>query len=85
MAFLLPTVLVYYALFALVRREPVTSLALNPDKFPKARLIIILLHATLETFLAFMNHFPLFAMMLRAKDPSRLPGKVDVDHTPYCS
>ncbi|KAF8589996.1 Gpi1-domain-containing protein [Ramaria rubella] len=57
-AFLLPTVLVYYALFAL------------------ARVTIILLHATMETCLAFMNHFPLFAMMLRGKDPSRMPGGV---------
>lgn len=24
--------------------------------------------------LAFLNHFPLFAMMLRVKDPQRLPG-----------
>ncbi|KAF8491941.1 N-acetylglucosaminyl transferase component-domain-containing protein [Gautieria morchelliformis] len=62
-AFLLPTVLVYYALFAL------------------ARVVIILLHASLETVLAFMNHFPLFAMMLRAKDPSRLPGGVYLDVT----
>lgn len=38
------------------------------------RLAIILTHATLETALAFMNHFPLFAVMLRLKDPSRLPG-----------
>lgn len=26
--------------------------------------------------LAFMNHFPLFAVMLRLKDPARLPGGV---------
>ncbi|KAJ7652257.1 N-acetylglucosaminyl transferase component-domain-containing protein, partial [Mycena rosella] len=43
LTFLFPTVLAYYALFAL-------------------------------TQLAFMNHFPLFALMLRAKDPRRLPG-----------
>lgn len=28
----------------------------------------------METALAFMNHFPLFAVMLRCKDPARLPG-----------
>ncbi len=38
------------------------------------RLAIILLQACLEMQLAFMNHFPLFALMLRAKDPWRLPG-----------
>ncbi|KAG8948278.1 phosphatidylinositol N-acetylglucosaminyltransferase subunit gpi1 [Tulasnella sp. 424] len=61
LAFLFPTVLVYYALFAL------------------ARVSIILAHASLETCLAFLNHFPLFAMMLRLKDPSRLPGGIYFD------
>lgn len=28
----------------------------------------------METVLAFFNHFPLFAIMLRIKDPHRLPG-----------
>lgn len=28
----------------------------------------------METILAFFNHFPLFAIMLRIKDPHRLPG-----------
>jgi len=44
--------------------------------FALIRLVVILTHATLETALAFMNHFPLFAIMLRLKDPSRLPGGV---------
>ncbi|KAF8871005.1 N-acetylglucosaminyl transferase component-domain-containing protein [Mucidula mucida] len=57
-AFLFPTVLAYYSLFALMR------------------LAIILLQACLEMQLAFMNHFPLFALMLRAKDPWRLPGGI---------
>ncbi|KIM72498.1 hypothetical protein PILCRDRAFT_81798, partial [Piloderma croceum F 1598] len=57
-AFLFPTVLAYYALFALMR------------------LFIILLYASMETLLAFMNHFPLFALVLRAKDPWRLPGGI---------
>jgi phosphatidylinositol N-acetylglucosaminyltransferase subunit Q len=38
------------------------------------RLGVILVHASMETVLAFMNHFPLFALMLRAKDSWRLPG-----------
>ncbi|KAJ7226601.1 N-acetylglucosaminyl transferase component-domain-containing protein [Mycena rebaudengoi] len=58
LAFLFPTVLAYYALFALMR------------------VATVLLNACLETQLAFMNHFPLFALMLRAKDPWRLPGGI---------
>ncbi|KAF7983153.1 hypothetical protein HWV62_24143 [Athelia sp. TMB] len=57
-AFLFPTVLAYYALFALMRFG------------------IVLLYASLETLLAFVNHFPLFALVLRAKDPRRLPGGI---------
>ncbi|KAF8526851.1 N-acetylglucosaminyl transferase component-domain-containing protein, partial [Hysterangium stoloniferum] len=60
-SFLLPTVLVYYAFFALTR------------------LCIVLLHATMETALAFMNHFPLFAVMLRCKNSLRLPGGIYFD------
>ncbi|TDL29344.1 Gpi1-domain-containing protein [Rickenella mellea] len=59
-SFLFPTVVVYYALFAL------------------SRLVIILIHAALETALAFMNHFPLFALTVRMKDPWRLPGTVAI-------
>ncbi|KAF7290513.1 N-acetylglucosaminyl transferase component gpi1 [Mycena indigotica] len=55
LAFLAPTVLAYYTMFALLR------------------LISILVNAALETQLAFMNHFPLFALMLRVKDPWRIP------------
>ncbi|TRM66599.1 N-acetylglucosaminyl transferase component-domain-containing protein [Schizophyllum amplum] len=44
--------------------------------FAAVRLGIILLHAGLETLLAFINHFPLFALMLRIKDPWRLPGGI---------
>jgi phosphatidylinositol glycan class Q protein len=38
------------------------------------RLAVILAHAGVETVLAFLNHFPLFALMVRVKDPRRLPG-----------
>ncbi|KAG8963115.1 phosphatidylinositol N-acetylglucosaminyltransferase subunit gpi1 [Tulasnella sp. 419] len=44
--------------------------------FVLTRLAVIFIHAGLETCLSFMNHFPLFAMMLRLKDPSRLPGGI---------
>lgn len=42
--------------------------------FALIRLSLIGLYATGETLLAFMNHFPLFVLLLRVKDPLRLPG-----------
>jgi len=42
--------------------------------FALARMVIISLKATFDTLLSCLNHFPLFAMMLRLKDPQRLPG-----------
>ena len=42
--------------------------------FASARMAIISLKATLDACLAFLNHFPLFALMLRVKDSKRLPG-----------
>ena len=43
--------------------------------FASARMVIISSKAVLDTLLAFLNHFPLFALMLRLKDSKRLPGK----------
>ena len=42
--------------------------------FAIARMIIISLKAGFDTLLSCLNHFPLFALMLRLKDPRRLPG-----------
>ncbi|KAI9877311.1 MAG: phosphatidylinositol N-acetylglucosaminyltransferase subunit gpi1 [Pleopsidium flavum] len=42
--------------------------------FASARMAIISLKAALDTLLACLNHFPLFALMLRIKDSRRLPG-----------
>ena len=42
--------------------------------FAVARMAIILLKAIFDTMLSCLNHFPLFALMLRVKDPRRLPG-----------
>jgi phosphatidylinositol glycan class Q protein len=42
--------------------------------FACARVAVIGLKAALEIGLACLNHFPLFAVMLRLKDPGRLPG-----------
>ncbi|KAJ8468751.1 hypothetical protein ONZ45_g17127 [Pleurotus djamor] len=61
LAFLFPTIGVYYLLFALLR------------------LSTLVLHGVIETLMAFMNHFPLFALMVRVKDPERLPGGVCFD------
>ena len=42
--------------------------------FAGARMGIIAFKAALDTWLACLNHFPLFALMLRIKDSRRLPG-----------
>ncbi|KAG9245851.1 N-acetylglucosaminyl transferas-like protein component Gpi1 [Calycina marina] len=44
--------------------------------FATARMAIIILKAVLDTLLACLNHFPLFALMLRIKDSQRLPGGI---------
>jgi phosphatidylinositol N-acetylglucosaminyltransferase subunit Q len=44
--------------------------------FATARMAIISLKAVLDTCLACLNHFPLFALMLRLKDSRRLPGGI---------
>ncbi|KAG5439943.1 hypothetical protein PCANB_000225 [Pneumocystis canis] len=43
--------------------------------FASVRMIIIMIKALLDTILTFTNHFPLFAITLRIKDPFRLPGR----------
>lgn len=44
--------------------------------FATARMAIISSKAILDTCLACLNHFPLFALMLRIKDSRRLPGGI---------
>ncbi|KAL9000840.1 MAG: hypothetical protein Q9169_000594 [Polycauliona sp. 2 TL-2023] len=44
--------------------------------FTSARMGIIFMKAALDTLLACLNHFPLFALMLRFKDSRRLPGGI---------
>lgn len=44
--------------------------------FASARMLIISMKASFDTCLAFLNHFPLFALMLRVKDSRRLPGGI---------
>ncbi|KAH8827227.1 N-acetylglucosaminyl transferase component-domain-containing protein [Flagelloscypha sp. PMI_526] len=60
-AFLFPTALAYYALFAMMR------------------LGTIAIHALMDVQVALLNHFPLFALMLRVKDPWRIPGGMYFD------
>ncbi|KAH8727078.1 N-acetylglucosaminyl transferase component-domain-containing protein [Phaeosphaeriaceae sp. PMI808] len=47
--------------------------------FACARVAVITLKAALEIGLACLNHFPLFAVMLRIKDPGRLPGGISFE------
>ncbi|KAI1370807.1 Gpi1-domain-containing protein [Hypoxylon crocopeplum] len=53
--------------------------------FALARMVIISFKAIFDTLLSCLNHFPLFALMLRAKDPRRLPGGIrfELRDTPY--
>ncbi|TQS37872.1 hypothetical protein Golomagni_01639 [Golovinomyces magnicellulatus] len=44
--------------------------------FASFRMAIISQKAILDTLLACLNHFPLFALMLRLKDSRRLPGGI---------
>lgn len=44
--------------------------------FSLIRLFNVSMIAVLQTALAVINHLPLFALMLRVKDPARLPGGV---------
>ncbi|KAG6010562.1 hypothetical protein E4U21_005915 [Claviceps maximensis] len=44
--------------------------------FAIARMIIISMKAGFDTLLSLLNHFPLFAVMLRVKDSKRLPGGI---------
>jgi phosphatidylinositol N-acetylglucosaminyltransferase subunit Q len=52
--------------------------------FAGARMAIIALKAALDTWLTCLNHFPLFAIMLRLKDSRRLPGGIrfEIQDTP---
>ena len=50
--------------------------------FASARMAIIALKACLDTCLACLNHFPLFALMLRLKDSRRLPGGISFSLLP---
>ncbi|KAF2864250.1 Gpi1-domain-containing protein [Piedraia hortae CBS 480.64] len=50
--------------------------------FAGGKMVIITLQALLDTALACLNYFPLFALMLRVKDPRRLPGGIRFELCP---
>ncbi|KAG0241250.1 phosphatidylinositol N-acetylglucosaminyltransferase subunit gpi1 [Actinomortierella wolfii] len=50
--------------------------------FTLSRVTVMFLQASMETVLACLNHFPLFAIMLRLKDPDRLPGGLKIEACP---
>ncbi|KAF9214603.1 phosphatidylinositol N-acetylglucosaminyltransferase subunit gpi1 [Podila verticillata] len=50
--------------------------------FALSRVAVICMQATMETVLACLNHFPLFAILLRLKDPDRLPGGLRLEVCP---
>ena len=87
-AFLLPTVLIYYVFFTLVRYLPYCRSAnINCGSPAQIHLCIMLLQTSMETLLALMNNFSLFSLTLRIKDPWRLPGKLVLSSEetyPYC-
>jgi hypothetical protein len=67
---------VYYLLFAGVGFFSIFSIHLADSSIiSQLRLATLLIQASIETLLAFMHHFPLFALMLRVKDPQRLSGQ----------
>lgn len=47
--------------------------------FATSRLAIVLICALCESSLACLNHFPLFAILLRVKDSKRIPGGIRLD------
>ncbi|TPX57150.1 hypothetical protein PhCBS80983_g04026 [Powellomyces hirtus] len=47
--------------------------------FSLIRVTIVILHGAAEIALGVVNHFPLFAIMLRLKDPQRLPAGITLD------
>ncbi|KAG0655746.1 phosphatidylinositol N-acetylglucosaminyltransferase subunit gpi1 [Maudiozyma exigua] len=58
LTFLMPTVLSFYASFAVIW------------------VSTVYIHVILNSIVSLINHFPLFAFLLRIKDPKRLPGGI---------
>lgn len=65
LAFLFPTVMVFYFTFV------------------TARAGVLVGKVLLDVGLACLNHWPLFAIMLRVKDPARIPGYNPPSFSPF--
>ncbi|WWC88050.1 uncharacterized protein L201_002953 [Kwoniella dendrophila CBS 6074] len=63
-AFLFPTVLTYFGLFAIIR------------------VVVIFMQKVLAAGIKALNAFPLFELMLRIKEPSRLPAGIHIKLSP---
>jgi phosphatidylinositol N-acetylglucosaminyltransferase subunit Q len=76
-AFIFPTTFTYYVLFAAVS---ISHYAADPVLYLtnalQCHLVTFLILALLNVALVLINQFPLFALLLRIKDPSRLPSKL---------
>lgn len=47
--------------------------------FTVMRLLTVYMEIILDSTVTMLNHFPLFALLLRLKDPQRLPGGITID------
>ncbi|QLQ77886.1 hypothetical protein HG537_0A01330 [Torulaspora globosa] len=47
--------------------------------FTAFRLTTIFIQIGIESVIALLNHFPLFALLLRLKDPRRIPGGISIE------
>ena len=74
-AFLFPTTMTYYALFAIVSHRPCVRQPRSIHNIQQIRLAVMSAYAFSDLLLALINEFPLFALLLRVKDPYRLPGR----------
>ncbi|SCU99326.1 LADA_0H19020g1_1 [Lachancea dasiensis] len=46
--------------------------------FTVLRMVVLLPELLLESVMALLNHFPLFVLLLRLKDPQRIPGGISI-------
>ncbi|KAJ3127749.1 hypothetical protein HK098_005866 [Nowakowskiella sp. JEL0407] len=53
--------------------------------FSLSRVAVISIQAAIDSLLAVINHFPLFGIMLRIKDPMRVPGGIVFEVLPMNS
>lgn len=71
--------LVMGTLFFTVMVFLLPTLAVFYISFTALRMTILIPELLLESLMALLNHFPLFVLLLRLKDPSRIPGGVSME------